>query len=619
MFDLQKDDLQHVVKNADNQELEDLAEDIRQFLLEKVSFTGGHLASNMGIVELTIAMHRVYDCYNDRMIFDVGHQSYVHKILTGRASGFDTLRQHGGMSGFPKGSESKSDAYDTGHSSQSLSAAAGMATARDLAGEDYEVIALIGDGSMTGGLSFEALNNIGASGSKVRIILNDNGMSIARNVGGLSRHLTRLRTSDRYIRVKSSVKSALGRVPVIGESISDSISRSKDKIKYSILAGQGIIFEELGIKYIGPVNGYDMMEMAEAFEDANRIEGPTIVHVITTKGKGYKWSEVYPRRFHGVGRFDIKTGEPLSKSDIPTFSHIFGDAAAELAGESEKIVAITAAMGTATGLGRFCREFPDRYFDVGIAEQHAVIFAAGLAKGGFLPIVAIYSSFLQRAFDQIIEDVALQNLHVIFAIDRAGASGSDGETHQGQFDLSYLGMIPNMCILCPADGVQLRDMLRYAAYKCDGSVAIRYPKGMAKNVCCDIPAFDGENISLSKGKDLTILAVGNMLNIAFEVCTILKGEGFSVGIKDICVVKPYDDEIGKIDSSLVVTIEDNVFAGGFGSLFAAKNACKSYDVMNFSLPDNFIPQGTIDEQLDDCGLSVAKITSRIRKFLQMRH
>ena len=498
LYNLEKEDLIPIIKNSDYGDLEALAREIRDFLVEKVSKTGGHLASNLGIVETTIALHKVYDTAVDRVIFDVGHQSYVHKIITGRARAFDTLRKYKGLSGFPKSRESIHDAYDTGHSSTSISAAMGYATARDLRNEDYQVVAVIGDGAMTGGLVYEALNNIGASGTNIKIVLNDNGMSIAKNVGAMSRHLNNLRTSKNYTRMKENIRGALDNIPVVGQRVSDTISHTKNKIKYSLLDEQGVLFEDLGIKYIGPVDGYDLQALVEAYTAANQYDGPTLVHVITKKGKGYYWSEKYPRKFHGIAPFDADNGNILSSPSGPSYSKVFGDKLVELARTDESIVAISAAMGTATGLGPFYKEFEPRFFDVGIAEAHAVVFAAGMAKAGMTPVVAIYSSFLQRAFDQLIEDICLQNLHVVFAVDRAGLVGADGETHHGMFDLSYLNMIPNMKILCPADGNQLEEMLEYAVHQYDGPIAIRYPRGSSQGNHLRLKPFTGENTVLSR-------------------------------------------------------------------------------------------------------------------------
>lgn len=618
LYDLEKEDLISIIKNSDYGDLEALAREIRDFLVEKVSKTGGHLASNLGIVETTIALHKVYDTAVDRVIFDVGHQSYVHKIITGRAGAFDTLRKYKGLSGFPKSRESIHDAYDTGHSSTSISAAMGYATARDLRNEDYQVVAVIGDGAMTGGLVYEALNNIGASGTNIKIVLNDNGMSIAKNVGAMSRHLNNLRTSKNYTRMKENIRGALDNIPVVGQRVSDTISHTKNKIKYSLLDEQGVLFEDLGIKYIGPVDGYDLPALVEAYTAANQYDGPTLVHVITKKGKGYYWSEKYPRKFHGIAPFDADNGNILSSPSGPSYSKVFGDKLVELARTDESIVAISAAMGTATGLGPFYKEFEPRFFDVGIAEAHAVVFAAGMAKAGMTPVVAIYSSFLQRAFDQLIEDICLQNLHVVFAVDRAGLVGADGETHHGMFDLSYLNMIPNMKILCPADGNQLEEMLEYAVHQYDGPIAIRYPRGSSQGNHLRLKSFTGENTVLSVGKDVTILAVGAMLDTGIEAARLLREHGFDAGVTAINVVKPMDAAAVNSETKLVVTLEDNTIIGGFSDEFDRVNREKAFGILNFALPDQFIEQGSIPELREECAMTPEDVVKGVEDYFEKR-
>jgi len=618
LYDLEKEDLISIIKNSDYGDLEALAREIRDFLVEKVSKTGGHLASNLGIVETTIALHKVYDTAVDRVIFDVGHQSYVHKIITGRAGAFDTLRKYKGLSGFPKSRESIHDAYDTGHSSTSISAAMGYATARDLRNEDYQVVAVIGDGAMTGGLVYEALNNIGASGTNIKIVLNDNGMSIAKNVGAMSRHLNNLRTSKNYTRMKENIRGALDNIPVVGQRVSDTISHTKNKIKYSLLDEQGVLFEDLGIKYIGPVGGYDLPALVEAYTAANQYDGPTLVHVITKKGKGYYWSEKYPRKFHGIAPFDADNGNILSSPSGPSYSKVFGDKLVELARTDESIVAISAAMGTATGLGPFYKEFEPRFFDVGIAEAHAVVFAAGMAKAGMTPVVAIYSSFLQRAFDQLIEDICLQNLHVVFAVDRAGLVGADGETHHGMFDLSYLNIIPNMKILCPADGNQLEEMLEYAVHQYDGPIAIRYPRGSSQGNHLRLKLFTGENTVLSVGKDVTILAVGAMLDTGIEAARLLREHGFDAGVTAINVVKPMDAAAVNSETKLVVTLEDNTIIGGFSDEFDRVNREKAFGILNFALPDQFIEQGSIPELREECAMTPEDVVKGVEDYFEKR-
>ena len=618
LYDLEREDLISIIKNSDYGDLEALAQEMRDFLVEKVSKTGGHLASNLGIVETTIALHKVYDTAVDRIIFDVGHQSYVHKIITGRAGAFDTLRKYKGLSGFPKSRESVHDAYDTGHSSTSISAAMGYATARDLRNEDYQVVAVIGDGAMTGGLVYEALNNIGASGTNIKIILNDNGMSIAKNVGAMSRHLNNLRTSKNYTRMKENIREALDNIPVMGQKVSDTISYTKNKIKYSLLDEQGVLFEDLGIKYIGPVDGYDLPALVEAYTAANQYDGPTLVHVITKKGKGYYWSEKYPRKFHGIAPFDADNGNILSSPTGPSYSKVFGDKLVELARADESIVAISAAMGTATGLGPFYKEFEPRFFDVGIAEAHAVVFAAGMAKAGMTPVVAIYSSFLQRAFDQLIEDICLQNLHVVFAVDRAGLVGADGETHHGMFDLSYLNMIPNMRILCPADGNQLEEMLEYAVHQYDGPIAIRYPRGSSQGNHLRLKPFTGENTVLSVGKDVTILAVGAMLDTGIEAARLLREHGVDAGVTAINVVKPMGATAVNPETKLVVTLEDNTIIGGFSDEFDRVNREQAFGILNFALPDEFIEQGSIPELRQECAMTPEDVVKGVEDYFEKR-
>ena len=612
-YDLLHDDLLNICKTATVPELEELSEEIRRFLVEKVSKTGGHLASNLGIVELSIALMRAFDSPRDRIVYDVGHQTYVHKILTGRAEGFDTLRQYKGMSGFPKSRESEHDAYDTGHSSTSVSAAYGMAVARDISGDDYNVIAVIGDGSFTNGIVYEALNNIGAHKTRMVTVLNDNGMSISHNVGALSKYLTKVRSSQKYDQAKVSVKSALGSVPLIGDSISRGIRSSKQKLKYSVLGEEGHLIEDLGIKYFGPVDGYDIKNLTEVLKAAAEYNGPTLVHVITKKGKGYEWSEKYPRKFHGIGPFDTQTGE-TSSGGSPSYSKIFGEKLTELADKDDKIIAIAAAMGTATGLIPFYEAHEDRYFDVGIAEEHAVVFAAGLAKGGYKPVVAIYSTFLQRSFDYLLEDIALQNLHVVFALDRAGLVGADGETHHGQFDLSYLSMIPGMTVLAPADGYQLAEMLEFAV-DMEGPVAIRYPRGSSVGKHLRLRKFKGSNSVISEGRDVTIIAAGAMLDECIDAADILRESGIDAGVINAAVIKPIDSTWGDLKSRLVVTVEDNIKRGGFGEGFTAEFCEAPYDILNIAIPDSFIEHGDIPSLRKECGIDAESIALRIKAKL----
>ena len=599
------------IKGMSQRELELLSVEIRDFLVDHVSRTGGHLASNLGVVELTIALHKVFDSPEDKIIWDVGHQSYVHKILTGRISGFDSLRKTGGMSGFPKKKESEHDIYETGHASTSLSAAYGIAAARDIKGEHYEVIPVIGDGSLTGGLAYEALNNIGARKSKVIVILNDNGMSISKNIGGVSNHLASLRTSSGYTKTKSKVKSALSRIPVIGPALANGISGTKETIKY-LLSPNGIFFEDIGFTYIGPVNGHNIKALIEALSAAKQAAKPVIIHVMTKKGKGYRNAEENPDRFHGIGPFDIDTGIETGHNGT-TYSQVMGDELLKLADEDDRICAITAAMRDATGLKSFALKYPKRFFDVGIAEEHAVTFAAGLATNKMRPVCAIYSSFLQRAYDQIMEDVALQNLPVIFAVDRAGIVGADGETHQGIFDIAYLATVPGMTVLAPCDGMQLRQMLRYAM-TLDGPCAIRYARGACSDKENSMEPFDGKNIRISDGTDVDIFAVGNMVDKALEARSELAANGIKAGIVDVACPIPLDTSLVK-EGSVIITVEDGVKSGGFGEKLKAELSGKN-KVINLAWPEKFIEHGSCDDLYEKYGLDGRSIAERIRKELE---
>ncbi len=599
------------LKNMSTKELELLSYAIREFLIDKVSENGGHLASNLGVVELTLALHKHFDSPKDRIIWDVGHQAYVHKILTGRAKDFDTLRKLDGLSGFPKAKESEHDAYDTGHSSVSISAAAGLAAARDLKKDKHEVIAVIGDGSLTGGMAFEALNNIGDSHSKVIVILNDNGMSISPNTGSLSKYLGNLRTSKGYLGAKNFVKNKIGRLPSVGETLANGLAIFKNDLKYTLM-GNGILFEELGFTYFGPIDGHNIEELSDALIKAKNLNEPVLVHVITKKGKGYVNAENNPGKFHGIAPFDKTTGAVLNKSDKKSFSALFGDFILGEAEKDDKVVAITAAMCDATGLGKFAERFPDRLYDVGIAEEHAVSFAAGLAKGGMKPVVAIYSSFLQRSYDQIIQDVCMQNLPVVFALDRAGCVGADGETHHGIYDLSYLSSMPNMEVLTPKDANQLQSMLHYAL-QLNRPVAIRYPRGTSdydKNITS---TYDGKNIRFAPMGKIDIWACGKMFQCGEKVKELLAEKGIEAGLVNVTKVKPLDASLLD-DNNLpeyIVTIEDNTIIGGFGHQMAAHLSDKPTKVINIAWPDEFIPQGSVDQLMDRYGLSPEKIVERI--------
>lgn len=598
------------IKSMDENSLELLSTGIRAFLIDTISKTGGHLASNLGVVEISVGLHKIFDFPKDKLIWDVGHQSYIHKILTGRADQFSTLRQNDGMSGFPKRSESEYDVYDTGHSSTSISAAMGLAVARDLKKSDEEVIAVIGDGAMTGGPSFEALNNLGSLGSKVIIVLNDNGMSISEINGGLSEHLSKLRTSSEYQNTKNNIKKAINKIPDLGKPLSKGIAGLKRAVKYAIFSG-GVIFEELGITYLGTFDGNNMSDVLRGLNQAKNAPGPVLVHFITKKGKGYKQAEQNPDKFHGIGAFDKETGVTLSKSQT-SYSEIFGKKMFELAEKNDKLVALTAAMCTATGLDQMRDRFPKRVFDVGIAEAHACIFAAGLALGGMHPVVAIYSSFLQRAYDEIIEDVCLQKLPVTFAIDRAGIVGADGETHHGIFDLSYLLPLPNMTVLAPCDAHQLEDMLEYAISK-DAPFAIRYPRGSADMTRHIEGSFELKNNVISEGNDVNIIAVGTMLNKAIKASEILKEQGIDAKVCSASVLKPFDDSIINSSDKLIVTLEDNLIRGGFGEYIAANYTNR---VVNLGWPDKFIEHGDCEYLYKKYGLDAESIAERIRQELE---
>ncbi len=611
------------LKTMSYDELSLLTYEIRDFLIDNVSKTGGHLASNLGVVELTIALHTVFDSPRDKIVWDVGHQSYVHKILTGRAEKFLSLRQYGGISGFPKREESPHDCFDTGHSSNSISAATGMAKTRDLAGRDYEVVAVIGDGALTGGLAYEALNNLGASKSKVIIILNDNGMSISKNIGGVPQHLSSLRMSSGYIDFKKQVKKTLTGIPKVGKGIYSGVERIRDSVKMAMFDGQGAFFEEIGLKYMGPFDGHNIQDLTSAMTLAKNVEGPVVLHVITKKGKGYTNSESSPDKFHGVSPFNPSTGRPLKTMNGESYSQVFGNKLMELAKNNERIVAISAAMIDGTGLTNFAKAFPERMNDVGIAEGHAVSFAAGIAATGYRPVVAIYSTFLQRAYDQMMIDVCMQNLPVVFAIDRAGNVGSDGETHHGVFDLSYLTHMPNMTVIAPADGKELEMAMEYAL-TLEAPCSIRYPRGEALDLSAEYENEYGD-ISKShvifKGKDVTIFAVGKMVSIAYDVCISLKEKGIDAGLVNVRSVKPMDEETllkAAEDTDAVVTVEDNVLAGGFGQQFvsflAEKSLYKKYAMIGWH--DMFTEHGTEAELFEKYKLDAKGIEERISDLIE---
>ena len=606
------------IKKIPADQLPALAEEIREFIIESLSKTGGHLASNLGVVELTIAMHRVFDLPKDKLIWDVGHQSYTHKILTGRKDGFETLRREGGISGFPKRSESDCDVFDTGHSSTSISAGVGYVRARELKKENYSVVSIIGDGALTGGMAYEALNNAASLKSNFIIILNDNEMSITENVGGMSSYLSGLRTASAYTDFKMDVTKALNRIPGIGPGMVDAMRKTKSSIKQIIIPG--MLFEDMGLTYLGPVDGHNIPQLIKIFQEAKRFEGPILVHVLTQKGRGYEPAMRHPARFHGAGPFDVKTGLPVGKSN-PTYTDVFSTVMRKMGDRRKDVAAVTAAMMTGVGLKRFSNMFPDRCFDVGIAEEHAVTFAAALSLGGITPVVAIYSSFLQRAYDQIMHDVCMQNLHVVFAIDRAGLVGYDGETHHGIFDLSYLGSMPNMTILAPKNLWELSDMIKFAV-DYDGPIAVRYPRGEAYTGLKEFraPICLGKSEVIHEGSRVALLAVGSMVKMAEEVQKQLKERmDMDAALVNARFVKPIDEELLRSFADtyeLVVTLEENVKDGGFGErvLAFAEEEDLPFGVEIIALPDRFIPHGSVSYQMKQVGFTPEDICGRIEEY-----
>lgn len=606
------------IKKIPADQLPALAEEIREFIIESLSKTGGHLASNLGVVELTIAMHRVFDLPKDKLIWDVGHQSYTHKILTGRKDGFETLRREGGISGFPKRSESDCDVFDTGHSSTSISAGVGYVRARELKKENYSVVSIIGDGALTGGMAYEALNNAASLKSNFIIVLNDNEMSIIENVGGMSSYLSGLRTASAYTGFKMDVTKALNRIPGIGPGMVDAMRKTKSSIKQIIIPG--MLFEDMGLTYLGPVDGHNIPQLIKTFQEAKRFEGPILVHVLTQKGRGYEPAMRHPARFHGAGPFDVKTGLPVGKSN-PTYTDVFSTVMRKMGDRRKDVAAVTAAMMTGVGLKRFSNMFPDRCFDVGIAEEHAVTFAAALSLGGITPVVAIYSSFLQRAYDQIMHDVCMQNLHVVFAIDRAGLVGYDGETHHGIFDLSYLGSMPNMTILAPKNLWELSDMIKFAV-DYDGPIAVRYPRGEAYAGLKEFraPICLGKSEVIHEGSRVALLAVGSMVKMAEEVQKQLKERmDMDAALVNARFVKPIDEELLRSFADtyeLVVTLEENVKDGGFGErvLAFAEEEDLPFGVEIIALPDRFIPHGSVSYQMKQVGFTPEDICGRIEEY-----
>ncbi len=599
------------LKKMSSGSLTSLCGEIRQFLVESVSKTGGHLASNLGVVELTVALHYCFNSPKDKIIWDVGHQAYVHKILTGRKNEFHKLRQLDGLSGFPKAKESPHDAFDTGHSSTSISAGLGYVATRDLSGKKNKVISVIGDGSMTGGLALEALNNAGRLNTDFLIVLNDNQMSISENVGGLSKYLTEIRTAPAYLGAKEDVSEFLKKVPVVGEKIGKVIERAKDGIKYLLLPGTW--FEEIGLKYVGPVDGHNVQEMIDVLNKVKNMSGPVLLHVYTVKGKGYSAAELQPSKFHGVDSFDIETGKPHQIKIWDTYSDVFGKALTKIAETNDKVLAITAAMPLGTGLAPFEAAYPNRIFDVGIAEGHAVTFAAGMAKNGYIPVFAVYSTFLQRAYDQIMHDVCIQNLHVVFAIDRAGIVGADGETHQGLFDVSFLSHMPNMTFIAPVNKQELIGSLEFAVNH-NGPIAIRYPRGAASRVLKDecLPFELGKSQTIHEGTKIAIVALGNMMDTAFEVYTMLCEHGFTPTLINPRFVKPIDlDMVHSLeDFEYVAVLEDNILEGGFGSKIL-ENSNDARNIHRFAFPDGFVEQGERNEILEKYELDTNSIFKKI--------
>ena len=611
------------VKKLSDEQLKQLAAEIRQLLIEVISHTGGHLAPNLGVVELTLALHKVFNTPQDKLVFDVGHQAYIHKIITGRREQFPTLRQYGGLSGFPKRSESEHDAFGTGHSSTSISAALGMAVARDLQGEDYNVVAIIGDGSMTGGMAFEALNNAGTLHKKMVVVLNDNEMSISKNVGAMSDYLYHLRTGETYNKIKNDIEGWLKNME-FGTDVLKAIRRLKGSVKYLMVPTS--IFEELGFTYLGPVDGHDIHGLIEVLQAAKKIDGPVMVHVLTKKGKGYKPAEESPNKFHGTGPFEIATGKKITNPAAPiSYTEVFGKTITELADSDKKVVGLTAAMPDGTGLNIFAQAHPDRFFDVGIAEQHAVTAAAGMAAAGMKPVTAIYSTFMQRAYDSILHDICMQKLHVTMCLDRAGLVGDDGYTHHGVFDYAYLRSIPNMTIMAPKDENELRHMLK-TALSFNGPISVRYPRGSGVGVDITEPMHElpiGKAEVLREGKGLCFWAIGSMVQSAVQAADKLKEQGIDAGVVNMRFAKPLDKELliehakryGKL-----VTLEEGVLAGGVGSevleILDDARLLQQCTVLRLGIPDEFVTHGDKKLLFRDLGLDTDAIVQKAAAFVK---
>ncbi|SET57110.1 1-deoxy-D-xylulose-5-phosphate synthase [Paenibacillus sp. NFR01] len=607
------------LKTLSIEELTTLAEEIRRFLIEKLSVTGGHLASNLGVVELTLALHYCYDSPKDKMIYDVGHQAYVHKILTGRQDRFDSLRKQGGLCGFVKRDESEHDVWEAGHSSTSLSAAMGMAMARDFKGEDNKVIAVIGDGALTGGMAFEALNHIGHERRKLMVILNDNEMSIAPNVGAMHNYLSKIRSDRHYLRAKDEVEGLLKKIPAIGGKLAKTAERVKDSLKYMMVPG--VLFEELGFTYLGPVDGHDLEKLIDTFQQADNVSGPVLVHVLTTKGKGYKPAEADSYKWHGISPYKIESGQVLQAVGNPMYTEVFGETLIELGRQDKRLVAVTPAMPGGSGLFPFAKEFPDRMIDVGIAEQHAATLCAALAMEGMKPVYAVYSTFMQRAYDQIVHDICRHNANVMFAIDRAGFVGADGETHQGVYDIAFMRHIPNMVLMMPKDENELRHMMKTALEYNDGPIAYRYPRINGTGVALDpelktLPIGSWER--LRPGDDYAVVACGPMVQIAEEAAETLRREGIQIGVVNARFLKPLDDgmllELARAGTSMVV-LEEASQAGSLGSAvleFYAANDIHDARVQLMGVPDIFIEHGSIKDQRQLTGLTVEALCARIK-------
>ncbi len=601
------------IKNINKADYRMLAKEIRHFLVQKISRTGGHLASNLGAVELTMALHLCCDFPHDQIVWDVGHQCYTHKILTGRQGEFDRLRQFGGMSGFPKREESECDAFDTGHSSTSISVALGLAKARDIKGEAHKIFAVLGDGALSGGMAYEALNNAARLKSNLVIVLNDNQMSISNNVGGMSNYLGKIRTDRNYTGLKEDVEKALSKLPV-GERVADRIRGVKDLVKRVFIPG--MLFEDMGLTYIGPIDGHNIEQMVTAFRSASQVDEAVIVHVCTKKGKGYRPAEENPSRFHGVSPFHPKTGLDVKKGIAKkSYTDIFSDTLIELAEADETVCAVSAAMPEGTGMSNMSKKYPERFFDVGIAEEHAVTFAAGMAAGGLRPVVALYSTFLQRAYDQMIHDVCIGNYPVVFAVDRAGLVGSDGETHQGIFDIAFMRSMPNLTIMAPKNGWELKEMLRFAM-KQNGPVAVRYPRGEAWDGLSDKQQIveAGKCEWICKGDTIALLAVGNMVETAIEVKALLEEKGLKVSVINVRFISPMDEEMLEElqkNHSLVVTLEEGVVAGGFGEGVAAWYEGKEMIVHPIGLPNQFIEHGLVKELMKKYELDKESVAKKI--------